>query len=63
MSAAHKGCLTWEQLADLYDAQGGGRRARTLPMDTIFAWAERQKDRFRLDAEGYIYLRDKEPKS
>lgn len=49
--------LTWEQLADLYDAErSGGRPARTLPMDTVFAWAERQV-RFKvLGEEGTIHV-------
>ena len=46
--------LTWEELADLYDKHTGGA-ARTKPMDAVFKWAERRKDLFRVDEEGYIY--------
>ena len=43
--------LTWNELADLYDAAHGGRRARTLPMEKVFAWAEKQTDKFWLHPE------------
>jgi hypothetical protein len=39
--------LTCDKLADIYDAQHQGRRpARTLPMEDVFEWAEKQTDRF-----------------
>jgi len=38
--------LTWDNLADIYDKTNHGRKARTLPMDEVFKWAERQKDKF-----------------
>lgn len=51
--------LTWNQLADLYDEKNNsGRKARTLKMNTVFAWAERQKELFTVDSEGYIYLKE-----
>ena len=46
--------LTWDELADLYDSSSGGRRARTLPMEQVFEWAERQTDRFRVSQDGTI---------
>ncbi len=52
--------LTWDELADKYDSQGGQRHrtARTLPMDTIFEWAKRQTDIFYVDPdEGTIHLK------
>ena len=51
-----KEALTWEELATLYDAAHSGRPARTLPMDSVFRWAEQQPDRFVVDADGYLYL-------
>lgn len=41
--------LSWDELADIYDKSGGRRGARTLPMETVFKWAERQKDKFYVD--------------
>ena len=49
--------VTWGELADLYDKEhSGGRPARTLPMDTVFGWAERQPDRFTVSESGELYL-------
>lgn len=49
--------LTWDELADIYDKEHYGRKARTLPMDTIFKWAEKQHDRFHIDKkEGTLHL-------
>jgi CO dehydrogenase/acetyl-CoA synthase delta subunit len=49
--------LTWDELANLYDKANTGRRARTLPMDTVFEWAEKQVDKFRVDeVDGTIHL-------
>ena len=39
--------LTWDELAEIYDAEHS-RRARTLPMDEVFRWAESQPHRFRV---------------
>lgn len=48
--------ILWGELARLYDeAHPGGRRARTLPPDVVFYWAEKQTDKFRVDAEGNLY--------
>ena len=40
--------MTWDELANAYDAShsSAGRPARTLPMETVFSWAEKQTDRF-----------------
>lgn len=48
--------LTWDDLANLYDKEHTGRKARTLPMDSVFAWAEKQTDKFIVDPEGSIWL-------
>ena len=53
--------LTWNELADIYDKNKGGRRARTLPMDKVFEWAESHKELFRMDDEGYLYKIMEEP--
>jgi hypothetical protein len=34
--------LLWEDLAEMYDKIHGGRKARTLPMNEVFAWAKEQ---------------------
>ena len=47
--------LTWNELADIYDKPYRARPARTLPMDTVFAWAERQTDRFKVTEDGSIH--------
>jgi hypothetical protein len=48
--------LTWNELADLYDEKHSGRPARTLRMETVFNWAERQTDKFKVDEkEGTIH--------
>ena len=52
--------LTWNELADLYDKEHSGRKARTLPMDKVFEWAEKQTTRFYVDDTGSIYLRVEE---
>ena len=49
--------LTWDALAEFYDKEhGGSRPARTLPMDTVFDWAARQKERFCVGSDGTIHL-------
>ena len=48
--------LTWEDLANEYDAgHGGGQQARTLPMEKVFDWAALQTDKFRVLADGTIH--------
>lgn len=46
--------LTWDELADIYDSCCSTRPARTQPMDKIFAWAEKQTDKFQVTANGSI---------
>jgi len=46
--------LTWEELANLFD-KGTGRRARTLPMETVFDWAAQQTDKFSVSDDGTIH--------
>lgn len=47
--------LTWDNLAKEYNSQSSERSAQTLPMDTVFAWAERQEDKFHVSKEGTIH--------
>ena len=49
-----KKALIWDELANIYDSEHKGRKARTLPMDAIFKWAEKQKDRFEVNKDGTI---------
>lgn len=47
-----RSALTWDELADAYDqSQRGSRPARTLPMEAVFEWAEKQTDCFILDEQ------------
>ena len=63
MTKDRSAALTWDELANLYDATHTGRPARTLPMETVFDWAERQTDRFYVHpAEDTIHLRAPRPK-
>ena len=48
--------LTWNDLANLYDAKHSGRPARTLPMDKVFEWTEKQTDKFIVSEDGSISL-------
>lgn len=49
--------LTWDDLADLYDADNRYNRARTMPIDAVFKWASEQTDRFYVHPEnGTIHL-------
>ncbi len=50
--------LTWDDLANLYDKANPGRRARTLPMATVAEWAEKQTDRFQINEDNTICLRE-----
>jgi len=48
--------LTWNELADEYDAVHSGRPARTLPMELVYSWAETQLDKFVVrEPEGTIH--------
>ena len=47
--------LTWDELADEYEAANGGRRARTLEMAVIMSWALKQTDKFQSSEGGFIY--------
>ena len=47
--------LTWDDLADAYDKTHSGRKARTLPMDTVLKWAECQTDKYKISNEGTIH--------
>lgn len=49
--------LTWDQLADLYHKKTGGQ-ARTKPMDTIFEWAENQKEIHLNITEGTLHFKE-----
>ena len=51
--------LTWDELANIYDEGGTGRKARTLPMDAMIKWAERQTERFYISEDGSLYLKNK----
>jgi len=51
--------LTWDELADDYDACHSGRPARTLPLDYVFDWAEEETNRYRVTEEGTICYRTK----
>jgi len=46
--------LTWDELADIYDESTGGH-ARTLEMDQVFDWAEKQTDKFFVSEDGSIH--------
>jgi len=46
--------LSWNDLANIYDKEVSGCRARTLSMDKIFNWAERQIDKFVVNIDGSI---------
>ena len=48
--------LTWEDLAKIYDKEHSGRKARTLPIDYVYEWAERQTNRFRVQEDGALEL-------
>lgn len=47
--------LTWDDLANAYDSEHNGTKARVLPMDKIFDWAEKQKKRFKVTKDGTIH--------
>lgn len=47
--------LKWNDLADDYDKVSSGSKARTLPMEQVFDWAEKQTDKYYITEEGYIH--------
>ena len=47
--------LTWDELAEEYDKVHSGRKARTLEMDFVFKWAEKQTDKFVVSPAGFIF--------
>lgn len=47
--------LSWEDLATAYDANNGGRKARTLPMDQVFEWAQKRPEYEVDEVEGTIH--------
>lgn len=50
--------LSWDELAKYYNKANFGRSAQTLPMNTVFIWAESQKNTFYVDPEkGTIHLK------
>lgn len=53
--------LTWDELAYEYDRKHhtSGRKARTLPMNKVFEWAEKQKRKFIVLKEGTVHKKDK----
>ena len=50
--------LTWDELAIMYNKErSGGRPAMTLPMDTVFDYFKKQKDKFYVHPEeGTIHI-------
>jgi len=46
--------LTWNDIADEYD-RTTGRTARIQPMDTIFNWAEKQTEKFKVEKDGRLH--------
>ena len=50
-----EGSLSWSDLANEYDTYHGGRKAKTLPMDAVTAWADQRKDLFSLGTDGSFY--------
>lgn len=47
--------LTWEELADIYDQRTNGRKARTLPMEYIFEWAQNKVNEFKVTQDGALH--------
>ena len=46
--------LTWDELATYYQ-EATNLKARIQPMEDVFAWAERQTDKFHVSIEGTIH--------
>ena len=51
--------LTWDELADIYHKTTGGR-ARTMPMEKVFKWAEKRIDLFKLNKDETLSFIGKE---
>lgn len=47
--------LTWGDLAVEYNKHNTGRKAETLPINTVFTWAEKQTDKYKLSKEGTVH--------
>lgn len=48
--------LKWDDLANYYDKSHSNseRKAKTLPMNSIFDWASKQTDKFQINQDGSI---------
>lgn len=55
--------LSWDELATIFDKHNSGRKARTLPMQAVSAWASSRKDLFTVDGEGEYHLVKPEPQA
>lgn len=49
--------LNWDMIADIYDKNHSGRKARTLPMAYIAEWAESRTDIFSITENGDFILK------
>ncbi|RLA40290.1 MAG: hypothetical protein DRR42_26090 [Gammaproteobacteria bacterium] len=49
-----KGNLTFEDLAVHYDKYHNGRKARTLPLETVYEWATSRPDLFVMNEDTTI---------
>ena len=55
--------LTWNEIANIYDSchfrnkseMAVGRPARTLPMEQVFDWVAKQKDKFVVTKDGTLH--------
>lgn len=47
--------LLWDELADEYDKYHSNRKARTLPMDHVFEWAEKKQDKYLVSNKGTLH--------
>ena len=52
--------ITWDELADDY-RRATGRTAKTRPMETIFAWAEAQTDKYIVHKDGTLHRKGRKP--
>ena len=50
-----KNLASWEDLADAYDKHNKEvQKARTLPMEQLYDWAEKQTDLFEITNDGFL---------